>query len=65
MPENISNFQTGRQVAFETQTTLLDHMMHIVGRTIDKYGKNGITSKFLGRLFQLTKGLSFYEGRLF
>ena len=39
MPENISNFQTGRQVAFETQTTLLDHMMHIVGRTIDKYGK--------------------------
>jgi bleomycin hydrolase len=29
-----------RQAAFETQATLLDHMMHIVSRTKDKYGVN-------------------------
>jgi len=29
---------TQRQVDFETQTTLLDHMMHIVGRTTDNKG---------------------------
>jgi len=38
MPEKISNYSTERQLAFETQTTLLDHMMHIVARTKDKNG---------------------------
>ncbi len=38
LPGSISNFQTERQMAFETQATLLDHMMHIVGRTTDKNG---------------------------
>jgi bleomycin hydrolase len=38
MPETINNFQRARQKAFEDQTTLLDHMMHIVGRAKDKSG---------------------------
>ena len=38
MPERISNFQSQRQLAFENQTTLLNHMMHIVGKTTDKNG---------------------------
>lgn len=38
MPEKISNFQTQRQVAFQDQTTLLNHMMHIVGKTTDRGG---------------------------
>ena len=38
MPEKISNFQTQRQVAFQDQTTLLNHMMHIVGQTTDRSG---------------------------
>lgn len=38
MPGSISNYTTERQAAFENQTTLLDHMMHIVGRTTDKQG---------------------------
>lgn len=32
-PELVKNITTTRQSAFETQATLLDHMMHIVGRT--------------------------------
>jgi bleomycin hydrolase len=39
MPEQITSFQTQRQLAFENQTTLLDHMIHIVGRTTDKNGE--------------------------
>lgn len=39
MPETIKDFSTQRQIAFENQTTLLDHMMHIVGRTTDGNGK--------------------------
>lgn len=38
MPERISDFQKERQTAFETHTTLLDHMMHIVGAVKDKKG---------------------------
>jgi bleomycin hydrolase len=38
LPRSISNDQRGRQTAFEDQTTLLNHMMHIVGVTKDKYG---------------------------
>lgn len=38
MPGKINNFQTARQAAFEDQSTLLDHMMHIVGSVHDKYG---------------------------
>ncbi len=30
--------QQQRQVAFTSEATLLDHMMHVVGRTTDKYG---------------------------
>lgn len=33
MPSAISDYQKERQKAFEDQTTLLNHMMHIVGRT--------------------------------
>ncbi|MBS1759323.1 MAG: aminopeptidase [Bacteroidetes bacterium] len=36
MPNRIADFQKERQTAFETQATLLDHMMHIVGMTKDK-----------------------------
>jgi bleomycin hydrolase len=38
MPENITDFQQERQNAFENQTTLLDHMMHIVAKTTDNKG---------------------------
>jgi bleomycin hydrolase len=31
LPGTINNFQTARQKAFDDQSTLLDHMMHIVG----------------------------------
>jgi bleomycin hydrolase len=31
MPEPIHNFQSARQKAFEDKSTLLNHMMHIVG----------------------------------
>jgi|CXWL01.1.fsa_nt_gi bleomycin hydrolase len=36
LPGVVSNFQTQRQNAFENQTTLLNHMMHIVGVAKDK-----------------------------
>jgi bleomycin hydrolase len=39
MPGAINDFQSARQKAFEDQSTLLDHMMHIVGVAKDKYGK--------------------------
>jgi bleomycin hydrolase len=39
MPEAINNFQEARQKAFEDQTTLLDHMMHIVGVVKDLKGQ--------------------------
>ncbi len=38
LPEAINNFQLYRQKAFEDSTTLLNHMMHIVGVTKDKNG---------------------------
>ncbi|MBK9568498.1 MAG: aminopeptidase [Chitinophagaceae bacterium] len=38
LPETITDYQEHRQQAFETQTTLLNHMMHIVGVTKDKKG---------------------------
>ena len=38
LPETINNFQLYRQKAFEDSTTLLNHMMHIVGVTKDKNG---------------------------
>jgi bleomycin hydrolase len=33
MPEPVSKFQEARQQAFEDQSTLLNHMMHITGKT--------------------------------
>jgi len=39
LPETISDFQLYRQKAFEEQSTLLDHMMHIVGSTKDVNGE--------------------------
>jgi bleomycin hydrolase len=39
LPETISNFQSSRQKAFEDKSTLLNHMMHVVGSTRDKKGK--------------------------
>jgi bleomycin hydrolase len=39
LPGTIKDFQTERQKAFETQSTLLDHMMHIVGLVKDRYGQ--------------------------
>ena len=36
MPDSINNFQSARQKAFEDRSTLLNHMMHIVGVTKDK-----------------------------
>jgi len=39
LPEIIKDYSTERQIAFEKQTTLLDHMMHITGRKTDKNGK--------------------------
>ncbi len=38
MPETINDYQKYRQQAFENETTLLNHMMHIVGSAKDKYG---------------------------
>jgi bleomycin hydrolase len=35
----VISFQKERQIAFENQSTLLDHMMHIVAVTKDRYGK--------------------------
>jgi bleomycin hydrolase len=39
MPEPIDNFQAARQKALEDQTTLLDHMMHIVAAVKDVHGQ--------------------------
>jgi bleomycin hydrolase len=39
LPQMINDFQKERQTAFEDQSTLLDHMMHIVAVAKDKYGK--------------------------
>lgn len=39
MPDAINDFQTARQKAFEDQTTLLDHMMHIVAAVKDATGQ--------------------------
>jgi bleomycin hydrolase len=39
LPGTIKNFQTERQLAFDNQSTLLDHMMHIVGVAKDKNGQ--------------------------
>ena len=39
LPEKINNYQQYRQKAFEDKSTLLDHMMHIVGVSKDKFGK--------------------------
>jgi len=39
MPDPVNDFQETRQKAFEDQTTLLDHMMHIVGTAKDKNGQ--------------------------
>lgn len=38
LPETIVDFQTYRQNAFEDQSTLLDHLMHIIGTAKDKFG---------------------------
>jgi bleomycin hydrolase len=38
MPEPVKDFPAERQIAFEDQTTLLNHMMHMVGRAKDKSG---------------------------
>lgn len=38
LPGTINNFQTVRQKAFDDQSTLLDHMMHIVGVVKDNQG---------------------------
>ena len=38
LPQKINNFQKERQTAFENQNTLLDHMMHIVSVSKDKFG---------------------------
>lgn len=39
LPNAIKDFQKERQQAFEDQSTLLNHMMHIVALEKDKYGK--------------------------
>jgi bleomycin hydrolase len=39
LPQTINDFQKERQHAFEDQSTLLNHMMHIVASVKDKYGK--------------------------
>jgi bleomycin hydrolase len=39
MPGIISNMQQARQAAFKDSSTLLNHMMHIVGITIDSSGR--------------------------
>jgi bleomycin hydrolase len=38
LPGIINNFQKERQEAFQSQVTLLDHMMHIVASVNDRYG---------------------------
>ena len=38
LPDSIKANQQQRQLAFENQTTLLNHMMHIVGLVYDKWG---------------------------
>lgn len=38
LPVSIKDYQLERQTAFEDQSTLLNHMMHIVGFTKDKRG---------------------------
>jgi bleomycin hydrolase len=39
LPGPVNDYQQYRQQAFEDQTTLLDHMMHIVGVTTDNTGR--------------------------
>lgn len=39
LPGTINDFQKERQQAYEDQSTLLNHMMHIVASVKDKYGK--------------------------
>ncbi len=39
LDSNQQNTQEGRQAAFETQATLLTHMMHIVKKTVDREGR--------------------------
>jgi len=39
LPISIDDYQTYRQKAFENQSTLLDHLMHIIGSAKDKFGK--------------------------
>jgi bleomycin hydrolase len=39
LPDAINHFQAARQSAFESQATLLDHMMHIVGSVKDAKGQ--------------------------
>lgn len=39
LSKNTGNYQQERQAAFENQSTLLDHMMHIVAITKDRLGK--------------------------
>ena len=38
LPEPINDFQSYRQKAFKDSSTLLNHMMHIVGSAKDKFG---------------------------
>lgn len=37
LPVSIADYQAYRQKAFEEQSTLLDHLMHIIGSTKDKF----------------------------
>ncbi len=39
LPGTIRDFTQARQDAFNDKTTLLDHMMHIVGVSLDRYGE--------------------------
>lgn len=39
LPEAITDFQAYRQTAYDDQSTLLNHMMHITGMVKDKTGK--------------------------
>lgn len=39
LSKNTNDYQRERQAAFEDQSTLLDHMMHIVAVTTDRQGK--------------------------
>lgn len=60
LPGTINDFQKERQKAYEDQSTLLNHMMHIVAAVKDKYGKKwyyiknswgNSSNKFGGYLF--------------